>query len=935
MKLTIEKRFSILFLFIISLFIILILRIGYMTIIKGEEYYQTAENKVYKKINYEAPRGEIRDRNGVLLAGNRPSFVVQISENESDREKLNEIAKKTMKILRNNQEQVVDEFPIVIENGQYRYTFDQRIEDWKRANGVEIFKNAKESFYAVANMLHEQAAISLSPEDNEYDIQKKINEQNYYLPISVAKWKFIDEMKKEEWFAQYGIRESDFDISAKDAYHRLREYYKIDSSLTDIQARDILLVRDLAKSKGYLQYEPTTLASDVSQTTVSIIEESAIDLPGISVKIEPVRYYPNGNFASHILGQIGRISTQAEIDKYVKEKGYTKSEIIGKSGIEGSFESILRGEPGYREVQVDAKGRLISNIGSKDPVSGKTVYSTIDFNVQKAAEDSLEKTLKLIQVGGVYESPWGNVRLRTNSRVYNKATSGAVVALDVKTGDVLALASYPDYDPNLFARGISQEEQGKLMPKSNNPLAPKPLYNIATMTAVQPGSTFKMLTGLAALEAGLDPEYKIKCDGFVLEGGRPIKCWIYGEYGGKHDYENLVAALKDSCNYYFYSVSVGYNYFTKQEIPLREKMTPENILEAAKRFGLDEKTGIQIEEVRGRVPNEEILLESKKRELYYDIAERMKDYFVDINSSNALYEQRIREIVSWTEENPSRRELIKRMKDLNVKPELVEPITDHVKFSYYVKAKWNRGDVFNLAIGQGAHAYTPIQIANYVSAIANNGRLNKVTVVDKIESYDTKEIQEVKNSFEDIDIKDRRYLDYLRRGMIDVTDEGTAKDTFKNFPIKVAAKTGTAQKEGKIPSENEEVYLLSHLSSYQVKYKDVFEKLEEYGKDPKIIITDDNRHRYIRKAIKELNPNIRDKEINAYKDDYDNFAWFVSYAPADDPQIAVATLIFQGGQGGFGATIIRDVIGAYFGLNGEDQKVIEEKSGSEIQTPFN
>lgn len=931
MRLTMEKRFSILFLFIIFLFVVLILRIGFMTIIKGEEYYQSAENKVYKKISYEAPRGEIRDRNGILLAGNRPSFVVQISENESEPEKFNEISKKTIQILRDNQEKIIDEFPIVIENGNYFYTFDQRVADWKRDNGVEAYKNAKESFYTVASMLQEQSVIHFSAEDDEHVVQRKINEHNYYVPISVVKWKFIDEMKKEEWLYKYDVRDH-FDISAKDAYQILRKYYEIDESLTDEQARDILIVRDLARSKGYLQYEPATLAEDVSQKTVSLIEESSMDLPGVSVKIEPVRYYPYGNFASHILGQIGKISTQGEIDKYVREKGYFQSEMIGKSGIEGSFESILRGEPGYRRVQVDARGRLISSsdsdIESKDPLSGKTVYSTIDFKVQKAAEESLEKTLKLIQVGGVYESPWGDVRLRTNSRIYNKATSGAVVALDVKTGDVLALASYPNYDPNLFVRGISQDEQKKLMPKSNNPLAPKPLYNIATMTAVQPGSTFKMLTGLAALEAGLDPEYSIKCDGFVFEGGRPIKCWIYGEYGGKHDYENLVAALKDSCNYYFYCVSVGYNYFTKQEIPLKEKMSPEKILEMAKRFGLDEKTGIQIEEVRGRVPNEEILLESKKRELRYDITEKMKDYFVDINSSDALYEQRINEIVSWTEENPSRRELIRRMKDLNVKPELVEPITDHVKFSYYVKAKWNRGDVFNLAIGQGAHSYTPIQIANYVSAIANNGHLNKVTVVDKIESYDKKTTERVEKSFVEIPIQDRKYLEYLRKGMIDVTDEGTAKNAFKDFPIKVAAKTGTAQKEGKIPAENEEEYLLSHLSAYQVKYEDIMKKLEEYAKESKTVITDDNRYRYIRKAIKEINPSIRNSDINQFKDDYDNFAWFVSYAPADDPQIAVVTLIFQGGQGGFGATIIRDVIGAYFGLGNDGLKDLEK--GEEV-----
>lgn len=925
MRLNIEKRFSILFLFIIFLFVVLAIRIGYMTIIKGEDYYQSAENKVYKKINYEAPRGEIRDRNGVLLAGNRPSFVVQISENEINKKDLNQVSQKAIQILRENGEKVIDEFPIVNNGGEYYYSFDKRVQDWKIKNGIDVTKNAQDSFYVVANALNDQGVITLSPGEDPFSIQKKMNELNYYVPISVSKWQFTEEMKKQEWLYKYKVKESEFDISAKDAYQRVRKYYEVDPSLTDMQARDVLLVRDLARSKGYLQYEPTTLARDVSQRTVSLIEESAMDIPGVSVKIEPVRYYPYGNFASHILGQIGKIATQGELDYYVKEQGYSQSDMIGKSGIEGSYENKLRGKPGFRRVQVDAWGRLIENLNSEEPISGDTVYLTIDAKLQQAAEASLEKTLGLIRAGGTYKSKWGDVRLRTNTRVYDKATSGAVVALDIKTGEVLALASYPDFDPNLFSRGISQEEQDKLMPKSNNPLAPKPLYNIATMTAVQPGSTFKMITGLAALEAGLDPEYSIKCDGFVLEGGREIKCWIYGEYGGKHGYENLVRALKDSCNYYFYCISVGYNYFTKQEIPLKEKMGADKILDMARKFGLDEKTGIQIEEFRGRVPNEAVLLEERKNSLYYDINNKMKDYFVDISSSNSMYDERIKKIVSWTEENPPRRELINRMKDLNVKPELVEPITDYVKFSYYQKATWNRGDVFNLAIGQGAHAYTPIQVVNYVSAIANNGKLNKVTIVDKVETYDTKQIETIAREHTDVPLKNISDLDYLRRGMIDVTDEGTAKNIFKNFPIKVAAKTGTAQKEGKIPAEDEEKYLLSRLALFRVKDSDVMAKLDEYATEPDVKITEDNRHRYIRKAIKELNPNITDKDINVYKDNYDNFAWFVSYAPVEDPQIAVVTLLFQGGQGGFGGPIIRDVIGAYFGLSQEDIPVEEEQ----------
>lgn len=132
-----------------------------------------------------------------------------------------------------------------------------------------------------------------------------------------------------------------------------------------------------------------------------------------------------------------------------------------------------------------------------------------------------------------------------------------------------------------------------------------------------------------------------------------------------------------------------------------------------------------------------------------------------------------------------------------------------------IKGTWKTGDTFNLSIGQGAHAYTPLQIANYISAIANNGYLNKVTVVDiGIEKYEATDIDKIART-EEIPVN-KNNLEYLRRGMIDVTDEGTAKEIFQNFPIKVAAKTGTAQKSGKIPAIDEEEYLLSHMRDYRV-----------------------------------------------------------------------------------------------------------------------
>ena len=911
MELNIEKRFQLMYLFICVIFIGLFFRMGYMTIIQGDDYYSVAENKVYKKIESQAPRGEIRDRNGLLIAGNRPSFAVLISQNELVKDNINDTAVRLMKIFRENNEVVNDEFPIKIDSsGNYYFIFEEKIKQWKYQNNIESSNDAKESFYTVVQNLKDLGAIETLEEDTVLDLQKKINDAGYYPPISVTKWEFSEDIKKQEWLVKYKIKEKDID--AKSAYSLIKNYYSISQDIDQAKVRDIMLIRDLLKSKGYYQYEPVKIAADVSQKTVSTIEELSIEIPGVTVEINPKRYYPNGSLSSHILGQIGRISTQEEIDKFVNEKKYSSSDIIGKTGIEKEYEDILKGENGYRRVQVDAFGRLINSIDSKSPISGDSVYLTIDSKLQKVAEESLKKTLELIQVGGTYESEWGNVRLRKNNTVYDKAKSGAVVALDVNTGEVLAMASYPDYDPNLFTTGVSISDMENLMPENiNDSLSPKPLYNIASMTSVQPGSIFKMITGLAALESGLDPNYKIKDEGFIEMGGRNFGCWYWNDFRGKHGEEDLVAALRDSCNYYFYCISVGYDYAKEKPIPVQ--MNASKILDMAKMFGLDELTGIQIEEVSGKVPDPNQKLEETKKALYNSINVKMRNYFDDIVSSSPLYDERINKIVSWMDENPSRNEMIKRMKELKVKEEFAVEMAEYVKYSYFNQGTWKTGDTFNLSIGQGAHSYTPLQIANYISAIANNGFLNKVTVVDRIESYNKKTVTNIVRESKELPLK-KENLEYVRRGMIDVTDEGTTKEIFQNFPIKVAAKTGTAQKSGKIPAINEEEYLLSHLSDFRVnrlKTIDLAKKLESESSENLA------SHRYLRRAILELNPSLSDDEVNKFKDNYDNFAWFVSYAPHDNPEIAVVALIFQGGSGGYAGPIAREIIAEYYNLRTE------------------
>lgn len=899
------------------LFAALISKAAYVSVVRGGEYSDIANNKIYRQITIEAPRGEIYDRNGILLAGSREAFAVEIYPRNMRSSELNQAISKVIEILEAQGEKIEDEFPIIIEEGQFEFVYDKNVAQWKQSNEIPADFTAAQTFAYMVEILSRDEVITVVPGDDNASLQAKIIEAGYYPPISVSKNEFSEIVKKQEWLTRYledyvNNEQELYSIDPKKAFQLLRKYFDIDASLSDEEARKVLNIRNLISQKGYYQYEPTTIAKDIKNSTVALIEENSINLKGISIVADSVRYYPLGNRASHILGQLGKISTQAEIDKYVKEKEYSPNDIIGKTGVEKSFEEYLRGENGYTQVQVDVNGRLVETLDRKEPKTGARLYLTLDINLQAVAEQALEKALQTIQTGRYYESEWGNMRMRDNQRIYNKATSGAVVVMDVKNGDILAMASYPDYDPNLFVQGISAEEFEKLTPANlNDPLAPKPLYNVATMTTVEPGSTFKMITGLTGIELGLSPYATITDKGVITMGGQNFGCWLWNQQRGTHGPENLMDALRDSCNYYFYSVATGYDYAAEKRLPIDIKV--QDILECAKKFGLDENTGIEIEEISGKVPSVEAKTEAKRVELFYLLNRTMKTYFEDIESTSEKYTERIDTIIGWMEENPSRAEIIRRLEELKVKEEYRSKVADTVKYSYFNLAKWQTGDSFNLSIGQGDHRYSPIQMARYVSAIANNGFLNKVNIVGKIESSDKKESTDLEKISEAIPLKKPENLSFIRQGMQDVTDEGSASNYFRNYPVKVASKTGTAQKSGRIPVADEEAYLLQYLGHFGVNRTQVLELAEKLEKEDQSRL---KKSVYLQRAILDLNPNMTIERLNQFKEKYDPFAWFVSYAPSDKPEIAVVTLIFQGGHGGYGAAIARDIYAEYFNLKG-------------------
>lgn len=676
---------------------------------------------------------------------------------------------------------------------------------------------------------------------------------NYVNPkISISKWEYTSIINKDTWIKGKKIDE---DKSSEEVFKELVNKYDVASTenLSVYEERFILLIADMLGKQGYRAYEPINLAYNIKDETVAMIKEQSRELPGIKTAIEPMRYYPMGEKAAHALGYLGKISQGPEIEKYINELGYSRNDIIGKTGIEKEFESYLKGEDGYKTVEVDAFGNTHSSIEGEEPIPGNNIRLTLDLELQKVAEESLAEAIKKVQIGGTYESEWGDYKFKES---YRNASSGATVAIDVKTGEVLAIANYPSYDPNLFSTGITMDDYEKLKPENEkDPLAPRPLFNIALRSTVPPGSTFKMLTALAGLENGLNPYTKINALGYVVLGdGRTPACWIWNNFRRQHGPINMFTALEESCNYYFYTLAAGKNLRTGRSLGLQ--VTVEDMQNMARAFGLDEKTGVEIpEEKSGRIPNEEDKLAVANRALK-SILQNKKN---DLVEGKKLKDEDIDEFIDifseWANrEEMSVSEVIKGLEELGIKEEEIYFLKDYLYYTYFKEAGFRLYDGLNISIGQGENAYTPIQMANYMATLVNGGYKHEVTIIDDITDYNGNDIGYKKDKKVDrIKLDDYKNLEYIKEGMLEVVKEGSTRSIFANLPFEVGGKTGTAQAG--------------------------------------------------------INPVTR-KE-------YDNFAWFVGFAPYDDPEIAVATVIFQGGSGGNSAPVTRDIIAKYLGVNKE------------------
>lgn len=660
---------------------IFILQLFNLQILEGATYREQAEKRMVRTETVSAARGEIYDRNGIVLATNKLSYNIELYKVRVEPYEQNSSIEKLIKILESNGDKIYSTFPINEDFSGFNFSDEEKEKKWKESMNIDPSFN----FEQVIDYYIEK-----------YDLSS-IEDRNMQIKIIEVKYE--------------------------------------------------------GNLNGYSLFNSALIAKDISEKSVAQIEESKSELYGINIVTVPKRYYPNGTLAAHVIGYVSKINSTEYANK--KDEGYTLNSIIGKSGIEESFESYLKGTDGEKKVITDSKGNVSSESYTKEAVSGSNVTLTIDYRLQTVAEKALVDTINRLKSGEITGEP------------IDDTNAGAVVVLDVQTGEVLAMASYPTYEINDFVGGISTENWNKIINDTTNPM-----LNRAISGIYSPGSTYKMLVGIAGVKSGQISPDEIYYDPGIYPYGYHPKCWLYTYNGSTHGAINLGGAIKGSCNCYFYDVG--------------RRIGIDEIVNTAKLFGLGQKTGIELsQESNGVIAGEN-------------------------------------------------------------KPE----------------SGWYLGDTLSAAIGQSYNAYTPIQLANYISTIANGGNLNKVSIIKKVEKssgevISLRKLLEYSKNFTKVDFEAKNIgldvdtINRVKEGMLSVTSEtgGTASSIFYGSSIQVGGKTGTSQ-----------------VSSGS------------------------------------------------------NNGIFVGFAPYDNPKIAVAAIIEHGEEGLYTAHVVRAITDEYFNMTIEDKE---------------
>jgi len=505
------------------------------------------------------------------------------------------------------------------------------------------------------------------------------------------------------------------------------------SKILDISPQEI--ERKLKEREG-LPFEPVRLAVDVPLQIVTKIEERRLELPGVVIHAEPVRDYPYKELMAQTLGYVRQIYKE-QLER-LKDKGYQMGDMYGQAGLENVYDQYLRGENGARLMEVDVQGHPVRNLGVKEAVPGNNLILTVDLELQKAAEKGIEAAIE-----------------RAHELDHKEARAGALVMLDVHTGEVLAMASHPAYNPDIFTGTLSKEEWDELIEN-------EVLVNRA-LGLYPPGSTFKPVVAAAALETGkITTDFKIHDPGYFKLGDTVFKDWKPGGHGTVDIYK----AIQQSCNTFFWTIGL--------------KVGPEEIARYARMFGLGQKTGIDLND-ENSVPVpcpqwKEEVVKARLDRIYGPSFDALEEKYKKLMAEAAGNEEKEELKKKWEQEERSLRAQYN---------------------SNEWDWTWHDFDTLNTVIGQGDNRYSPLQLANYTAALANEGVRYRPHLVKKIISPAGEVIKEFKPEvIGEANVSEKTFA-VINEGMLRVTQPGgTAAGTFWGFPVKVAGKSGTSEVKG-------------------------------------------------------------------------------------------------------------------------------------------
>lgn len=748
--------------------------------IRETEAYSAAVQQTTEVTTYQSGnRGTITDRNGVVLAYDETTYNVLFYRDPSNR--------------------------TPVDSARYTNSLMEAIRIIEEGGGKTI-----DTFYI--NMLSDGTFV--------YDFRTS--------DPSVAasrKRNFVD-----------ACNFSNPDLTAEEAYRILRASWCIPDNMPFDEAKKIMSIRQEAVMNSYRAFEGVRIAYDVSLAVVTELDMASDRLTGILTEKSSYRVYPYGHTASHIIGYLSKQVTKdmtsigysyeefRPFDPKGKETdsmldlGYSYNDLVGVAGVEKTMEAYLTphlyGRLGTTRILKNKRGAIVEVLDSTQPTDGMNVQLTIDIELQKVCEEALLENIaetRRIQEERI-EADRSRYEKLSGGHVENikLAETGAVIVMNVKTGEILALASYPDYDPNMFTDGIDETEYEQLFGAKSN----QPTLNRAIGIRTASGSVFKMATGLAGLMEGKltttetisdhSPYYYFVDDPTTKVEQNAPSCWIKNT--AKHANLTLSRALTVSCNYFFYTIA--------------DRVGIERLNYWAGKLGMQGTTGIelpgeltvQIGGQKARYDCEKSLSEqtsSLPRLIYnriYNLLRSIRDQRkMDLPDAKLrTCADRLLRLMDGEqrERGAEIREILKE--ELNIPVGVSYAHTNWIVSisTWLEELRWKPTYTIQTGIGQGVMLVTPISIARYVSTIANRGTVWRTTLLKEVDAADGTVYR--KNEPEAVDsiFAPDAFWDAIAEGMKGVVspeDGGTASSVFsmafahKGYLERISGKTGTAQ----------------------------------------------------------------------------------------------------------------------------------------------